>query len=58
MTERIPSQFIQNHLPHPANRIPLRVVRFGLNKADNQSAGKLRLGFQPRAAAQTSGRVS
>jgi hypothetical protein len=38
---------IENHLRHPAAPIPPPAVRFGPTKTDNQSAGKLRLGFHP-----------
>jgi hypothetical protein len=37
----------KNHLRHPAAPIPPPAVRFGQAENDNQSAGKLRLGFHP-----------
>jgi hypothetical protein len=39
-------------LHHPSTATPHQAVRFGQAETDNQSAGKLRLGFQPCAAAQ------
>jgi hypothetical protein len=39
--------FIKNHLPHPSAQSPPPAVRFEQAKTDNQSAGKLRLGFHP-----------
>jgi hypothetical protein len=41
---------IEHHLPRPTTPIPPPIVRFGPTKTDNQSAGKLRLGFRPYAA--------
>jgi hypothetical protein len=42
---------LKNHLRHPAAPIPPPMVRFLPASTDNQSAGKLRLGFRPYTAA-------
>ena len=49
------NSLLKNHLPHPAAPNPPPAVRFGPSQTDNQSAGKLRPGFQPRAAVHAPG---
>jgi hypothetical protein len=46
---------IESHLPRQVTPLSPPIVRFGPARTDNQSAGKLRLGFQPHAAAHARG---